>query len=591
MPLVRGAMVDKDWGVRGEAVTAFGRINRDARLTAALLARMLADSNESVRESAATILENIGPESVGPVVEVLHGDLPVERHRTLRVLLRVLQSNTWSRGLDVARSLLSDRDQDVRLAALTVVVAWGAGSNEQIRELLKTDEGVETALDAIARRGLDAAELVPDVVAVLDQQEQLETLSGRGNPPGAMQLHPRFRAILAALSSLKTAARPAASILVRRLGKLHSGSRVLAMATLVDIGAPAGDLIPFLTPLLTSGPIDQPILSSNRRWDEREVIHRAGIVLRRASPEEGRRQAALLIPRLKTADGKVDKSVLYALWGLGPAAADALPVLMSLVPNSDGEVFWHAVVTMGEIGPQAAPAVPAFVAALEAGSHDTDSEICQRIIEALGRIGPAAKSAVPMLLRIIDEPERFVLPDARSNVPWAPMFRAMAILSVGQLDDGSPEVLASLRSLVASAPHDVRMAAIGALAHIAERTPQVLGDLVALLRHDNAAIRGQAALAIGRLSLDRAAAIEPLIENLAVEDPYLCAASVLALGQIGPDARAALSVLRRIESNPDSSLALWKGGMPSYARIPELQNLTLEQAAREAVSRIDRDSE
>jgi HEAT repeat protein len=500
MPLVRGALTDNDARVRGEAVTAFGRISRDPRLTAELLAPLLADSNENVRESAALILETIGAESIGPVVEIVHSDFPVERGRTLQVLRRVLESTSWTGRLDVARSLLSDGDRDirlealravsnrkgrsaapvnavgellddpdpdVRLSALTVIVGWGAGSHEQIRELLKTEAGIETALNAIARRWPEAAELVPEVVAVLDRQEELEIVSSRGSPPGAMQLHPRFRAILAALSSLKTAARPAASLLVDRLGELRSGNRVAVMATLVDIGAPADELIPLLTPLLIEGESDQAIASRNGRWDE--TIRQAGVVLRRASPEEGRRQAALLIPRLKGANGKVDMKVLYALWGLGPVAAEAVPELLSLVPNPEGEVFWHAVVTLGEIGPRAEPAVPAFVAALEAGSHDTDGEICQRIIEALGKIGPAAKSAVPLLLRIIDEPERFVLPDAHSNVQWAPMFRRMAISSVGEIDDGSPEVLIALRSLVASAPADVRMVATRALALIAER--------------------------------------------------------------------------------------------------------------------------
>jgi HEAT repeat protein len=501
MPLVRGALTDNDARVRGEAVTAFGRISRDPRLTAELLAPLLADSNENVRESAALILETIGAESIGPVVEIVHSDLPVERGQTLQVLRRVLGATSWTGRLDVARSLLSDSDRDirleavhalfhnkvggpavldavrpllddpdqeVRLAAMTFIVGRGRGSNEQIRTLLTSGIDVETALGAIARRGPAAAEFLEDVVPVFQQLQHLEIASSRDGVSRTWELHPRFRAILAALSSLKIAARPAAADLLARMGELHAGNRILVVRTLVDIGTPADDVIPILSPLLIEGAFEQPIVVSNWRWDEREMMHQAGIVLRRASPDEGRRQTSLLIPRLTKADGKIDKKVLYALWGLGPAAADALPVLMSLIPNPDGEVFQHAVVTLGEIGPQAAPAVPALVAALEHASQHTDGGICGPIIEALGKIGPAAKSAVPLLLRIIDEPERFVLSDALSNV-LAPMFRRMAISSVGEIDDGSPEVLTALRSQVASAPDDVRRAAIKALALIAER--------------------------------------------------------------------------------------------------------------------------
>ena len=622
MPLSGGALTDNDARVRAEAATAFGRISRDPGLTAELLAPLLADSNENVRESAALILETIGTKSIGPVVEILHGDLPVERGRALRVLRRVLESNSWPEGPDVARSLLTDGDRDirlealravsnprgrsaahinavgellddpdpdVRLSALTVIVGWGAGSHEQIRELLKMEAGIETALDAIARRGPEAAELVPDVLAVLDRQVELEIVSSGGSPAGGMRLHPRLRAVLGALSSLKIVARPAATLLLNRLGELRPANRLFVMATLVDIGASADDLIPFLTPLLANGSADQPNVSTDRTWDEREIIHQAGIVLRRASPEEGRRQAALLIPRLTKPNGKIDKKVLYALWGLGPAAADALPMLMPLVPNPDGQVFWHAVVTLGEIGPQAAPAVPAFVAALEAGSHETDSEICQRIIEALGRIGPAAKSAVPMLLRIIDDPKAAPVSKSPQQEIWELQLQMTAIVSVGKIDDGSDEVLSSLRSLIASGPENIRGYAVKALALIAERAPRVLADLIALLRNDDPSVCGQAALAIGRLALDRTAAIEPLIDNLAAENLYLRAASAVALGRIGPDARAALPVLRKMQREPGSALHLWKQGMPSY--FPELQILTLEQAAREAVLRIDRDSE
>jgi HEAT repeat protein len=594
------------------------------------LARLLADPDENVRETTAAILEKIGPQAILSVVEVLHDDLPVERDRALHVLRHVLQSNPWSRDPEVDRRLFSDGDrgirlealravfsagrasaahinavgamlddpdQDVRLSALTVVIGWDAGTNEQIRELLKAETGVETALNAIARRGPEAAELVPDIIALVEQQKQLEILANFGGLGDKIHMHPRLQAILAALSSLKTAARPAASLLLSRLGELHAGNRILVMATLVDIGAPAADLIPFLTPLLTKGAIDQPIVWRNRLWDEREVMRQTGIVLQRASLEEGRRQAALLIPRLKTADGQVEKTVLYALWGLGPAASEAVPELVSLVPNPNGEVFWHAGVALGEIGPEAAPAVPAFVAAIESvgsGSHDTDGEICERIIEALGKIGPPANSSVPVLLRVIDEPERFVVPDAHSNVAWAPMLRAMAISSVGRINDGSPETLATLQKLIATAPNDTRMAAVKALANMTERAPHLLAELIVLLRSDNASVLGQAALTIGRLSLlDRTATIEPLIRILGFDNPYLRAAAAVALGQIGPDARAALPALRNMERHPEP-LPLWritppgwKKGMPSYVQIPEIHNLTLQQAAHEAISRIE----
>jgi HEAT repeat protein len=632
LPQVRAALADENASVRAEAATAFSRLNQDPQQTARTVAPLLADSSDNVRETVADLLERVGAEAARPIVEVLHSDLPVDRGRTLPLLRRVLESkseignpqqarillndpdpgvrreaiNALSRAapaspalVDSVGKLLADPDPDVRFAALTALAGWDAASNDQIHELLRSEAGIPAALGAVGRRGLPAAELLPEVISILDQMRQLEVSVRRSGVGVTFELPPRFQMVLSALKSLKTEARPAVPPLIRSLAELHTINRITVMQTLVEIGAPAGDLLPYIVPILLEGAFDQPAIAPG--WpssNDRETMHRAGILLQRVSPEECRRQTALLIPRLQSGDGKFDLKALYALWGLGPAAADAVPALLSLVPHPEGAVYWHAVVTLGEIGPQAAPAVPALIAAIEAASHETDGETCSRIIEALGNIGPPANSAIPLLLRVVDTPEQFVLADSRSNVPWAPMFRKIAITSVGKIDGGSSEVLASLRSLTASGPDEIRATAVRALASIAERSPQALDELVVLLRSDNASVRGEAALAIGRLPLERTAAIEPLIENLGVENPFLRAAAAIALGQIGPPAEAALPLLRAMESESTSTLPLWRirppgwqEGMPSYVSLPGLQSLTLEQAAREAIVRIGRGSD
>jgi len=197
-------------------------------------------------------------------------------------------------------------------------------------------------------------------------------------------------------------------------------------------------------------------------------------------------QADHYIPELR-------REAIKSIAALGPAARQALPVLVRATRDENQEVRLWAVTAIRRIGPSARDATPALLTVLS----DDARPVQEAARDALEAIGPAA---APVLL-----------PALRTRDPW------------------------------------VRANAAEALGVIGLAKGEVVPGLVRLLTDDSLWVRASAAWALGHLGREAKKAAKPLAASLAEElrhDPTLSAPAqrvrvenlVFALGRIGKDA-------------------------------------------------------
>ena len=123
---------------------------------------------------------------------------------------------------------------------------------------------------------------------------------------------------------------------------------------------------------------------------------------------------------------------------MGPAAAEAVAVLIRALGDGDCEVRRAAAQALGEIGSEKG-VIPALTQAL----RDEDYKVRSAAVEALGEIGPQAVEAVPTLVQLLrDEDTR-----ARSEIVGVlgrigPKDDLVPVLIQILLEDKDPEVRA-----------------------------------------------------------------------------------------------------------------------------------------------------
>ena len=235
------------------SMEVFARAGRAA--VPRLLAELSAEDPE-IRALALYGLGRIGPdgaEAVEQVRERLRDENPKVRAKAI-VALRCVSNKPLDAAPSVI-SMLEDSDADVRKTAASELL-YIRRSPAEIGELLRNEdpEIVNYGLDQIPRLGDSAAESLPEVLMVLKQEELEDRIS---MPADAFPN--RFFFLTRALSSMKTAARPAIPHLLRLIETRRDSTRVLLAQTLVDIGIEPEELVRALRPLLLD---DDPVTVS-----------------------------------------------------------------------------------------------------------------------------------------------------------------------------------------------------------------------------------------------------------------------------------------------------------------------------------------
>lgn len=619
---LRERLTDENGQVRADAACAFVRISRDKESAAATIAPLLADHESAVCESVATALVDIGPRDVKPLIEMLRGGSPATRLEVVRVLLRmhtpfngrrmpvkimaavrkslleILEGDQPAMRLDAMQMLqyvppgthqwkslqvdlriaFDDPDPEVRIEAVAAAAAWGKARPAQLRKLLRDPLRCSTAFAALGTLGDETAELLPDVLLLLDDQTAFARIRRR-EPRSTPE---RLQTVLTALASMKTGARPATERLVQ-IGNARGDYACLSIAeTLHAIGADEDKIGRVLAPLLLD---PDP---------SRDLNGSAGRLLVKLCPGEARRQVSLLIPRLGSIDTSVDKSVLYALYALGAQAQDAVPAVVPLLHHLDSWVVESAAHLLGETGIGSSDVIDTLVQVVGNKSKPIEERIT--CADTLATMGPLAKSAVPGLLEVIAESE-LVAPLTGTPNSRHPRIRVAVFKAIGRIGRDDEGVISVLRSNLASRSPDVRVAAADALGRVGGRSPEALADLIRRLRDDDTGVRAMAAAAIGRMATDRTSAeqqhaVVALTNALADEHSYVRGSAASSLARFSSVARTALPALRELlaaELNRPPSIAYSQRpvSLAQFSGVDGITVFSVPQKVEAAIERIE----
>jgi HEAT repeat protein len=136
-----------------------------------------------------------------------------------------------------------------------------------------------------------------------------------------------------------------------------------------------------------------------------EAMRGTNVVLCRlaakALSQVGRPALSTLISHLKHHDPFVRGEAAVAIGWIGPAAEEAIPVLIDMVaPN-----VAHRTPLSGssQVAQLSGTATPLAIPQASASTDTTNDTARSYAVQALGRIGPAASCAVPTLLHAVDD--------------------------------------------------------------------------------------------------------------------------------------------------------------------------------------------
>lgn len=170
---------------------------------------------------------------------------------------------------------------------------------------------------------------------------------------------------------------------------------------------------------------------------------------------------------------------------IGPAAKQAIPVLIKSSAGTNAEERAYAAYTMGRLALEPALVVPVLTHAL----HDVDREVRYNAAFGLGGIafmGGDARPAVPVLVETL-----------KDDYGTA---RAAAAMALGHIHAEPSLVVPALSGALRDSSEFVRAQAAGALAEFGTNARPAAETLTSLLTDPNAAAREAATNALRRIS-------------------------------------------------------------------------------------------
>jgi HEAT repeat protein len=330
----------------------------------------LQDSDEDVRKYAARALADIGPESVGALLEALKDRKSAPLAAAALGEIRPPSEST----LQTLIELLRGEDQDQRLAAQMALVKFGAASVPVLTKALQEKELRNDAALALGRIGAPAQAVVPELVAGLKDPDK------------------GYR--VAAHHALVLMGRPAVPALAGAVKSPDDRVWYSAVVALGKIGPAASDAVPTLVECLKSDNQSLRVLAIGAlvKIDPGNADLRA--TLGEAVPT--------FVEVLKNGDGSIRTWAALCLGQIGPDARTAVPSLTGALRDPDPFVAARVAESLGRIGPHARDAVPKLIEAYRAG----DPEVNKAVTDALVKIGSGAVEALVDALKSPHEGER-----------------------------------------------------------------------------------------------------------------------------------------------------------------------------------------
>ncbi len=237
------------------------------------------------------------------------------------------------------------------------------------------------------------------------------------------------------------------------------------------------------------------------------------------------------------------------------------------------------------------------VAILRGFLKDTQSIVRYRAAQALPRLGPEARAALPEVLTMVRDPETWETRQAA--------LQALVVLAADAQGPPSPTMLNALTKALADPSHQVRFAALQAMAvvgtpgevsaktgmirtlegvatkdvdpsvqlwaHMALMTVKqaITNDhllpIAKMLRHDDPAVRTQAAQALAMAGPQAKATVGTVAAALNDPDPVVVGNCIIALTRM--EASSAVPALRKLANDPTQNDALKKAAADAIEQI------------------------
>jgi HEAT repeat protein len=197
-----------------------------------------------------------------------------------------------------------------------------------------------------------------------------------------------------------------------------------------------------------------------------------------------------------------------ALGQIGPAASQAVPILMRAIAVPAVDVQRPAIDALGRIGPPARTAVPAIIAEVDLPKDHINyaplTHFRRLAARALGRIGPDAAEAIPVLERALDNEDYVYRVEA-----------ALALWRISQY----PQALDVLQAVIRENPAEGPYEAIMALPKLGPVAREAVPTLVATLKHEDPDTRRAAAKVLAGLGLGVLSPVATLLRDDTPQNP------------------------------------------------------------------------
>jgi HEAT repeat protein len=202
--------------------------------------------------------------------------------------------------------------------------------------------------------------------------------------------------------------------LIRQLGARRFAERERAAKDLIEIGAPAleplrkatkdpdAEIARRATECIPAIELNIKVagLAAGLRGEHPEERIKAANALMRLG-ESARGAVPDLVRALDDADTKVRVRVIVALWNIGPDSKPAIPTLIAFLKDKQAheDLRWSSATCLGYIGPAAAEAAPLLLDMLA-----TEGPRLRRAaVNGLRGIGDADERVIPALIKVLDD--------------------------------------------------------------------------------------------------------------------------------------------------------------------------------------------
>jgi HEAT repeat protein len=365
--LVKLAM-DSPTGVAQFAIDSIPRMGEAGKSLIPLALAKLESNNVSARYAAVGLVENLPPVDVAKVatkVGKLATDAEPAVRRRVGIVLEKTGAASFAAAEALGKAIPAESDMVIREQFIDALIAMGPGARPALPALLPLVNQQDTPLSqrmrlltAIAVADPSSKEVATVLLKSAGDSEQdiratAATAMGKLNPMPADAL---TKLVTMAKSDKGTKARVAALQALAQAGKA-------ARPVKADVEAIAAGKLPEFALLAKVALAAMDENTNKAAADIRAGLGNKNLQVRSAAAESllliGPAQSDLpALTRLgKDASATTRCAVAKCLGRLGPAAKDAVPVLIKLLDAQEGDVRIAAADALGEIGPAALPAV------------------------------------------------------------------------------------------------------------------------------------------------------------------------------------------------------------------------------------------